>query len=618
MEICFAVYFEKGVRKALEKKRSRKKKLLRLFLIISFAVIMGFALRFLYLYLLDYTTADFDEKGEGYELTQPEFLQSQYQVPVKEEEQKIDDGLWINGEYPDTPKSALMMRLAVKNKAVLNSDRPVFHMVNIDEKQTDYQLIADLSSVRNIKSVSFAVWGKENGQTDLHLYEGTYDPDTRTWQSDVSVKNHKECGDYETKIIVKKNSGKVENLDFGAFSVSRPSITAALDGARVDKGQFEVTLNVDSVADAETVSVPIWSKEDQSDIRWYEAQKQEDGTYKAHMDYEDFNFTNGIYTAHAYFTGANGLTAEAIAGTAEINMTHPVRIRVLGDTPLFQDRGLTNVVKHLNANSMSYIKGIVYNGDQKVYKTTEGYISAVNLSVNEMTQDLRYVAHRGNHYQAPENSLPAFQQTNTWGVETDIHATKDGHWIVMHDADVDRMTNGSGKIKDLTLEEIRKFKIDAGTNAGAYSGSQLVVPTLEEYLAIMQNNQAVPLIEVKPKSVSAKEFDTLAALISKYGLSETAFVISFEYNNLVEMKKRMPNLHVQLLSDNINEGLISQAKSLGSNAGLDVDYNYAKSKLDIIVKAQAEGLSVNLWNVPSSDFAKAKSFGIDFLTSDPS
>ncbi|MDN3675962.1 hypothetical protein QWY90_01380 [Flavobacterium paronense] len=62
------------------------------------------------------------------------------------------------------------------------------------------------------------------------------------------------------------------------------------------------------------------------------------------------------------------------AGSAEIHMSHPVRIRLLQNTTIFQDRALTKIKKEAAINSMAYVKGIVLMERKKFYKTTEGYI----------------------------------------------------------------------------------------------------------------------------------------------------------------------------------------------------------------------------------------------------
>ena len=91
------------------------------------------------------------------------------------------------------------------------------------------------------------------------------------------------------------------------------------------------------------------------------------------------------------------------------------------------------------------------------------------------------VAHRGNWRSAPENSVAAIDSAIQMGVdivEIDIHKTKDGQLILMHDDRVDRTTNGKGLIKDYTLAEIKKLKLkDKDGNL-----TEHIVPTLEEAL----------------------------------------------------------------------------------------------------------------------------------------
>ena len=96
------------------------------------------------------------------------------------------------------------------------------------------------------------------------------------------------------------------------------------------------------------------------------------------------------------------------------------------------------------------------------------------------------VAHRGASGSCPENTLIAFQKALEIGVdeiELDLHSTRDGHLVVMHDADVDRTTDGTGAIAELTLAEIKA--LDAGSSfGGQFRGER--VPTWEEALDLVQ------------------------------------------------------------------------------------------------------------------------------------
>ena len=93
-------------------------------------------------------------------------------------------------------------------------------------------------------------------------------------------------------------------------------------------------------------------------------------------------------------------------------------------------------------------------------------------------------AHRGEHHRHPENSLPAIQAAIDAGmdyVELDIRTTADGKLILMHDATVNRMTNGKGKVAEMTFDAIRTLDLGARF-AGQFPGLQ--VPTFEEALAL--------------------------------------------------------------------------------------------------------------------------------------
>ena len=93
----------------------------------------------------------------------------------------------------------------------------------------------------------------------------------------------------------------------------------------------------------------------------------------------------------------------------------------------------------------------------------------------------KVIAHRGYSSEAPENTLPAYElaaQSGAWGIEADIHRTADGAFVCMHDPTVDRMTDGTGVIAEMTLDEIQMLTIDSGSNSWAYPYAR--VPTMEE------------------------------------------------------------------------------------------------------------------------------------------
>ncbi len=547
-------------------------------------------------------------------LQESPFEQTNFPVAVSDKETtRIDsDDSWVNSQFTVNLNNHFYQKDLEANSIV--NVRPVFRLINLNKKQTVYRLQADFTYTNDTEKVEFVVWGDSENKTDLQKYPAVFDSATKKWEADVPITNHKLVGRYQVLILVTKKDGRNDKIDFGEFEVTQPTISAKLDPARTDKGQFDVLVQVDSPAEVETLEVPVWSKEDKSDLKVYQGQRQSPTTYSIRMDYEDFDFQNGIYYTEAFLTSQNGLSAQSEINEATIDLTLPKRIRVLQDTTSYQNRALNEGASGMAHNTMLKVEGIVYNEELKIFKTDSGYIPADNLAVVETDEEVRFISHRGNSRVAPENSLPAFQQANTWGVETDLRLTKDRQWVIMHDDSVDRMTNGSGLVSEFTLEEMNQLRIDHGKNVETFDQSQLMIPTLEDYLATMQQHHKVPLLDLKPTDLTADDYDNLAYWLDYYGFGESGMVISFDFLHLQEIKQRLPNIHVQLLSNELTEQVIADVYHLGNNAGLDVRYDNIVSQVDLVTKAQSIGLKINAWTIPKKEWKQAEKIGVDFIT----
>lgn len=230
---------------------------------------------------------------------------------------------------------------------------------------------------------------------------------------------------------------------------------------------------------------------------------------------------------------------------------------------------------------------------------------------------VNYIAHRGNNADYPENSIRSFESvTRHWGIETDISVTKDGRWVIMHDSTVDRMTNGSGNIADMTFEQIRKLKIDSGKNVGKLKADELKVPTLEEYLSICRRNSVVPVIEIKKATYQAKDYDSLVEILERFNIVKGCVIISYYYEALQEVKKRLPSINVQLLINEITDQNLKEAQALGINSGISTKYSHASFNESNVRKAHNLGLSVCAYTVPDNKFNDVLNTGVDFITTD--
>ncbi|MFI8684259.1 glycerophosphodiester phosphodiesterase [Rossellomorea sp. NPDC077527] len=146
------------------------------------------------------------------------------------------------------------------------------------------------------------------------------------------------------------------------------------------------------------------------------------------------------------------------------------------------------------------------------------------------------IAHQGGKQLAPGNTIEAFQQAVDLGadvIETDIHITKDGHLVTIHDPTVDATTNGRGFVVDFTLKELQR--LDAGyyfqNLNGDYSfrGKHIYVPTLEEVFQRFPNMRIN--IEVKddnPRDRTEEIVQKLMKLIEEYDMEDKVLIASFD------------------------------------------------------------------------------------------
>jgi len=150
--------------------------------------------------------------------------------------------------------------------------------------------------------------------------------------------------------------------------------------------------------------------------------------------------------------------------------------------------------------------------------------------------NLIVIAHRGDHTIAPENSKMSIQNAIEDGadyVELDIRTTKDGQLVLMHDATVDRMTNGMGKVRELNFDEIRKLKL---FNKQILNSDTLQVPTFEEALKICKNKINIYL-DFKDANVQQ-----VYAAIKNEGMENQMVVYINAPNQYTDWRKWVPSM----------------------------------------------------------------------------
>lgn len=172
------------------------------------------------------------------------------------------------------------------------------------------------------KSVTAAVWSDKDGQNDLKWYTltGTNGGD---YKGTIDISNHKTQGNYQVHVYANTLGGTNVFLGNTTFTVnSTAKATATVVSEEPSNGCFNLKITItDANSAVSKLEVPIWTKGDQSDIYWYTATKQSDGTYSCKVNIANHKLNLGNFVIHMYPTFTNGI--RIAAGTTSYNFNPP-------------------------------------------------------------------------------------------------------------------------------------------------------------------------------------------------------------------------------------------------------------------------------------------------------
>ncbi len=210
------------------------------------------------------------------------------------------------------------------------------------------------------------------------------------------------------------------------------------------------------------------------------------------------------------------------------------------------------------------------------------------------------IGHRGAPRRATENTITSFRlalKMGADGIELDIHQCKSGELVVFHDVGMDRLTQGKGLVRDLTLAQMRAFPLTGGG----------VIPTLEEVLEAL-GKDIYYFIELKPAEAAVPA----VKCIEDYGARgwKHLFLISFQHEAL----KLAPALAAGASFDELAEGDVESAKAMGACMVLPAHAPLTRAQVEV---AHRLGLQVVVWTVNEpADIARMKAIGVDGIISD--
>ncbi|HEL9646658.1 TPA: GBS Bsp-like repeat-containing protein [Streptococcus suis] len=204
--------------------------------------------------------------------------------------------------------------------------------------------VTNVSSPKDIASVILPTWSQTD---DLRWYEATRQSDG-SYKLTVNKKDHKyRTGTYTVHLYYKDSNGGLTGAGGTITHLSevKPTGTIAIENRNDAQGTFDVRVtNVSSPKDIASVILPTWSQTD--DLRWYEAKRQADGSYKLTVNKKDHKYRTGTYTVHLYYKDSNGgLTGAGGTTThlSEVKPTGTITIENRNDAQGTFDVRVTNV-----------------------------------------------------------------------------------------------------------------------------------------------------------------------------------------------------------------------------------------------------------------------------------
>ena len=229
------------------------------------------------------------------------------------------------------------------------------------------------------------------------------------------------------------------------------------------------------------------------------------------------------------------------------------------------------------------------------------------------------VAHRGATAYSPENTIAAFNlavDMKADYIEIDVQRSKDGELVLIHDTTVDRTTDGTGKVGDLTFEELRSL------DAGSWKGEQFAgepIPTFEEILDLYRGKIGI-LIELKaPELYPGIEEQVTAALIERNldkPQNEKIIIQSFNFESMKKMDQLLPRVPIGVLTSNRADTTLEALQEFSTYADW-FNPSYGIVTEELVNQVHSLGMQIGSWTVRSQEAADFLfEMGVDAIISD--
>jgi len=227
-------------------------------------------------------------------------------------------------------------------------------------------------------------------------------------------------------------------------------------------------------------------------------------------------------------------------------------------------------------------------------------------------KNCKMVAHRGVSGVEKENTCPAFVTAGTrsyYGIETDVHVTKDGQYIIIHDDTTTRVTGIEYNVENTDFEVLRSLKVI--DTDGVTIRSDLVLPTLNDYINICKKHDKVSVLELK-NTMEEKHIIGIVETIKNMGWYDKTIFITFSQENVVLLRKNYVDAQIQFLYSHKKPEYVD----FMIENKVDADIMYSVIDKEYVDLLHSKGIKVNCWTVDKpEDAERLIDCGVDFITS---
>lgn len=214
----------------------------------------------------------------------------------------------------------------------------------------------------------------------------------------------------------------------------------------------------------------------------------------------------------------------------------------------------------------------------------------------------KMIAHRGLSGLKLENTVSAFKaagKASYYGIESDVHVTKDGKFVIFHDDTTRRLAKINLRIENTDYHTLRLLPLKFHR-----------MPSLSEYIQCCKNYNKIAVLELK-NPMTKENISDIVDIISNFGYIEQTIFISFSAQNLLFIREILKNQAVQFLTDKFN----SKTLDLLCKNRFDLDILYTSLDQCIVDICHDNGIKVNCWTVNEpADAERLIDYGVDFIT----